>query len=213
MGVKKPLSLFLEETRFPPEEWISEAGQTAWHTPSSVLHGDLTWQRWLHWDVGRTWGSQDTLMPQMAHWTQVPMDERQGVLNKDVWAPHTSAPVFPHSACACGDRQALWTTPQGGWVSLPRPTSSSPSIGKGLGSLREVALITCLEGRDSFTHNFAFSKDCFHAENSIKPNSSVTAWANPQTSLRWEVMGMHDVEEARHLWNGKEAQQLRNNGS
>lgn len=60
----------------------------------------------------------------------------------------------------------------------------------------EAARITYLEGRDIFTHNFAFRKDCFHAENSIKPNSTVTASANQRTSLRLEVIGIHDIQKS-----------------
>lgn len=81
-------------------------------------------------------------------------------------------------------------------MSLPSLTSRSPPIGSRLGSLIEAVHIPHLDGRDTLTHNFAISKDCFHAENSIKPNSTVTASANQQTSLRLEVIGIHGMEKA-----------------
>lgn len=53
-----------------------------------------------------------------------------------------------------------------------RPPGSPPTA-KGCSSLLQAAQITGLEGRGTFTPNFAFSKDYFHAENPIKPNSAV----------------------------------------
>lgn len=82
-----------------------------------------------------------------------------------------------------------------GSVGVPPITDlQQPTYWKGV----RLARGSCshLGGRDTFTHNFAFSKNCFHAENSIKPNSTVTASANQQTSLRLEVIGIHGIEKS-----------------
>lgn len=47
-----------------------------------------------------------------------------------------------------------------------------------------------------FTHKLAVSKDCFHAENSIKPGSTLKAQVNQQTGWGLVEMGIYRVEKA-----------------
>lgn len=102
----------------------------------------------------------------------------------------------------------MWTTPWGGGGGCPFHDllpADLPLL------THRACSYHCLEGRDTFTHNFAFSKDCFHAENSIKPNSTVTAQVNQQTSLGLEVMGKHTVEKACGSGGRKKRKQQRGN--
>lgn len=73
-----------------------------------------------------------------------------------------------------GHVQALGSPPQAVGVPLSC-TSRGPPTGKGVGLPMDTTAITRLGERDTFAHNFAFSQQCFHAENSIKTNSTVTA--------------------------------------
>ena len=53
----------------------------------------------------------------------------------------------------------------------------------------EAPQILCIEGRDSFAYHFASSKDCFHAENSIKTefhcNSLSKSTNKPELRRDW----------------------------
>lgn len=75
-----------------------------------------------------------------------------------LWPWECLGPV--HSSVGCVDAPSS------------RPPGSPPTA-EGCISLVQAAQITGLEGRGTFTPNFAFSKDCFHAENPIKSNSAV----------------------------------------
>lgn len=47
-----------------------------------------------------------------------------------------------------------------------------------IGFFPGVVALRPLGGREVFTHELAVRKDCFHAENSITPDSTATAQAN-----------------------------------
>ena len=78
-------------------------------------------------------------------------------------------------------------------MSRPQSTCSSPPTARGLGLLMEAPQILCIEGRDSFAYHFFFSKDCFHAENSIKTefhcNSLSKSTNKPEMRRDWGTHG------------------------
>lgn len=55
-----------------------------------------------------------------------------------------------------------------------------------------------------FTHMLAVRKDCFHAENSIKSDSTATAHANQQTGCGLIAIAIHGVEKAGKARKRKE---------
>lgn len=114
----------------------------------------------------------------------------------------TPRPPRLHSVSFIPVQIVSTVTTSTGSVGVPPITDlQQPTYWKGV----RLAHRSCshLGGRDTFTHNFAFSKDCFHAENSIKPNSTVTASANQQTSLRLEVIGLQGIEKSGAPREGK----------
>ena len=78
-------------------------------------------------------------------------------------------------------------------MSRPQSTSRSPPTARGLGLLMGAPQILCMEGRDSFAYHFAFSKDGFHAENSIKTefhcNSLSKSTNKPEMRRDWGTHG------------------------